>query len=179
MDHTHSPTHFYINTVTTTWCETPAQLLVFSACWVFSCFRHPPNFDTDYRIFNLRTWSFLCVRIHTGVGHTDSESAQHFLLRKTHILFLCSRRDSFVHWILSPKLYQLSHPVTPNDMIFNRIVVLWHLISITHLLRVWIKNLDSTNLSSDFYVKHSVIAPPPLLLHTYPLYITLRIFAWS
>ena len=37
----------------------------------------------DYRIFNVRMSSFLCVRIHTGVGHIDSTSAQHFLLGKT------------------------------------------------------------------------------------------------
>ena len=37
-----------------------------SACWVFSCFRNRPNSDMDYRIFNVRTWSFLCARIHTG-----------------------------------------------------------------------------------------------------------------
>ena len=24
------------------------------ACWVFSCFRNPPNSDMDYRIFNVR-----------------------------------------------------------------------------------------------------------------------------
>ena len=37
----------------------------------------------DYRIFNVRTWSFVCVRAYTrGVGHTDSESAQHFWLGK-------------------------------------------------------------------------------------------------
>ena len=42
----------------------------------------------------MRTWSFLCVRIHTGVGHTDSESAQHFWLGKTDNFFLCSWRDS-------------------------------------------------------------------------------------
>ena len=23
-----------------------------SACWVFPCFRNPPNSDMDYRIFN-------------------------------------------------------------------------------------------------------------------------------
>ena len=46
---------FYINTVTPTWCEAPAQLLFFSACWVFSCFCNPPNSDMDYRIFNVRT----------------------------------------------------------------------------------------------------------------------------
>ena len=53
-----------------------------SACWVFSCFRNPLNSDMDYRIFNMRTWSFVCVRIHAGVGHTDSESAQHFFTLK-------------------------------------------------------------------------------------------------
>ena len=49
-----------------------------SACWVFSCFRNPPNSDMDYRIFNMCTRSFLCVRIHKGVGHIDSKSAQQF-----------------------------------------------------------------------------------------------------
>ena len=44
----------------------------------FLCFRNPPNSDMDYSIFNVRTWPFVCVRIHTGVGHTDSESAQPF-----------------------------------------------------------------------------------------------------
>ena len=40
--HTHMHSHAYINTVTTTWCEAPGQLLVFSARWVFSCFSNPP-----------------------------------------------------------------------------------------------------------------------------------------
>ena len=84
MDRTHS----------TTWCEVSAQLLLFSACWIFSCFRNPPNSDMDYRIFTVRTWSFLRMHIHTGVGHTDSESAQHFWLGKTHKFFLCSWLDS-------------------------------------------------------------------------------------
>ena len=48
---------------------------VFFLCAVFSCFRNPPNSDMD---FNVHTWSFLCVRSHTGVGRTDNESAQHF-----------------------------------------------------------------------------------------------------
>ena len=34
----------------------------------------------DYMIFNVRTWSILCMRIHTGVANTDSESAQRFWL---------------------------------------------------------------------------------------------------
>ena len=52
------------------------HILCVFMCAVFSCFRNPPNYDKDYRIVNVRT--FLCVRIHTGVGHTDNESAQHF-----------------------------------------------------------------------------------------------------
>ena len=60
-----------------------------------SCFHNPPNSYMDYRIFNVRTWSFLCMRIHTHrVGHTDSESAQHFLLWKTHNFILWHRRGS-------------------------------------------------------------------------------------
>ena len=85
-----------------------------SACWIVSCFRNPPNSDMDHRIFNACTWSFLYVRIHTGVGHTDSESAQQFWLGKT-IVFLtelgCEPRVmDGIHWILRPTLYQLSHP---------------------------------------------------------------------
>ena len=57
-----------------------------SACWVFLCFRNPPNSNMDYRIFNVRIWSFLCVRTHTGVGHTNNELA----LGKTDNFFLCS-----------------------------------------------------------------------------------------
>ena len=57
-------------------------LPLFSACWFFSCFSNPPNSDMDYMISNARTWPFLRVRIHTGVGHTDSELAQHFWLEQ-------------------------------------------------------------------------------------------------
>ena len=68
-----------------------------SACWSFSCFHNPPNSDMDCRIFNVRTSLFVFVRVHTGVGHTGSESAQHFWLGKnSHKFVLCSwrRRDS-------------------------------------------------------------------------------------
>ena len=58
------------------------------ACWVFLCFRNPPDSDMDYRIFNVITWSFWCVRIHTGVWHTDNESAQHIWLWKTITIFV-------------------------------------------------------------------------------------------
>ena len=45
----------------------------------------------DYGIFNVRT--FLCVRMHTGLGQIDNESAQHFDSEKLHIVLVCSGRD--------------------------------------------------------------------------------------
>ena len=86
-----------------------------SACLVFSCFRNRPNSDMDYRSFNVRTWPFLCVHIHTGVGHTDSQSAQHLWLGKTLTNRSCAPdgiRTSGL-WISSPTLYPLSHPAAP------------------------------------------------------------------
>ena len=55
----------------------------FFLCAVLSCFHNPPNSDMDYRVFNVRMWSFVWVRIHTGVGHTA------FWLRKTLTIFSC------------------------------------------------------------------------------------------
>ena len=81
-----------------------------SACRVFSCFRNPPNSDMDYRIFNVSTWSFVCLRIHTGVEHTDSESAQPLWLGKTITNISCADGVGVwtgpVHWISSSTLYQ-------------------------------------------------------------------------
>ena len=57
----------------------PVFSSVFPPC--VSCFRNPPRSHMDNRIFNVRT--FFCVRLQTGVGHTDCESAQHFWLGKT------------------------------------------------------------------------------------------------
>ena len=74
----------------------------------------------DYRIFNVRTSSFLSLRIHTVRGgwahHTDSESPQHFSLAKTLTTSSCAPDAGGVPtsalWISSPTLYPLSHPVT-------------------------------------------------------------------
>ena len=85
--------------------------------------------------FSVHVWSEIrapeCTRLHrfasgfhmvnmdiidTGVGHTDSESAQHFWLGKTHKVFLCSWWGSNLghRWprILSLMLYQLNHRTT-------------------------------------------------------------------
>ena len=53
------------------------------------------------------------MRIHTGLGHTENESAQHFWLRKPQC-FSCAANGvrTLGHLNLSPTLYQLSHPVT-------------------------------------------------------------------
>ena len=44
--------HTYINTVTTTWCEAPVQLLFVSACWVFSCLfiNYTFTIRTDWKV---------------------------------------------------------------------------------------------------------------------------------
>ena len=78
MDRTHSLMHLHqpsYNHVVRS-----ASSAIFSACWVFSCFRIPPNSDMGYRVFIVHTWSFLCVCVQTGVGHTDSESVQWVLM---------------------------------------------------------------------------------------------------
>ena len=79
-----------------------------------------------YRIFLVHTLSFLCVRIHTGFGHTDSESAQHFWLGKTHKLFVCSWRDSNVSPLdldsnAVPVESPLGGPRTPTCFIFQEL----------------------------------------------------------
>ena len=46
-------------------------LPLFSACWVFSCFRNPQNSDMTTESSSLtcvRYHSYACVYIHTGVG---------------------------------------------------------------------------------------------------------------
>ena len=73
------------------------------------CVKHQLNFSVHAGSFHvscstelghglqdliMRTWSVLCICIHMGVRHTDSESAQKFWIRKTHKFFLCSRWDS-------------------------------------------------------------------------------------
>ena len=52
------------------------------------------NSDMVYRIFNMRTWSFLCVSVglHTGIGHTDTSQHNIFDSEKLSQFFLCSRR---------------------------------------------------------------------------------------
>ena len=82
-------------------------------CAVFSCFRNPPNSYKDHRIFNVRTWSLVCVRVYTrGLGIPTT--SQHNILTRenSHNFVLCSRRGSNLGSLdLELMLNQLSHPV--------------------------------------------------------------------
>ena len=72
-------------------------LPLFSACWVFSCFRNLSNSNMDYRIFNVRTWSFL--------GTPTASQRNIFYSEKLIKFFLHSWHDSnSVHgmWSLLP-----------------------------------------------------------------------------
>ena len=71
--------HTYINTVTTM-CEAPTRLLLFSTCWVLSCFCNPPNSDMDYRIAIVRTWSFLSTPTASRHNIFDSEKLTIFFI---------------------------------------------------------------------------------------------------
>ena len=70
-----------------------------SACWVFSCFRNPPNSDMDYRIFNVRTWPFLSVHMHTGGWAHRHRVSTTFLTRKNSISFSCAP-DRIQTWVM-------------------------------------------------------------------------------
>ena len=70
------------------------------------------------RIFNVRTWSFFCVRIHTGVGHTTPTTNQRniFDLKKPAqicLMLLTGFEPRVDLWISSTTLYALSHTVAP------------------------------------------------------------------
>ena len=99
--------------------QSRATQWVWGAWWVFTCYHNPPNSDMDYKIFNVRTWSFLRVRIHTGVGHTDSESAQHVWLGQTLTNRSCAPDADGIrtlsHWLSSLTFYQLSPPPSPRN----------------------------------------------------------------
>ena len=52
----------------------------------FSCFHNPPNSDTEYRIFNVRTWSFL----HGGWAHRQRFSTTFLTRKNSHKFVSCA-----------------------------------------------------------------------------------------
>ena len=69
----------------------------------------------DRRIFNVHTWSFLSMRIHTGDGHTD-ESAQQFWLEKKKNSQICLvLLTGFEPWVFgSPRVRRSTNWATPS-----------------------------------------------------------------
>ena len=96
-----------------------------SACWVFSCFRNPPNSDMDYTIFK-RAYMTILVHAYTHRGlpvwhtHWQRVSTTFFDPENCHKLCVCSWQGSnlgvFGSWVRHS--YQLSqHPCHPNRLI--------------------------------------------------------------
>ena len=85
-----------INTVTTTRCKAPAQLLFFNACWVCSCFRNARNSDMDYRIFNVRMLFRMRAYTNGSWAHRQRVSTTSLTRGKTQSLSACvpDGRDS-------------------------------------------------------------------------------------
>ena len=108
VDRTHSLySHTYINTVTTTWREAPAQLLLSSACWVYGV-------SVIHRTLTWTTGSVSCACHHScacvytrGLG--TPTACQHNVFDSEKLQKKSSAPDGIrtpVLWILSPTLYQ-------------------------------------------------------------------------
>ena len=81
----------------------------------FSCFRNPSNSNMDYMICYVRTRLFLCVRVHTGVGHTDSAASQHNIFDSEKLeFFVFFWRDSNLgSWNLESNALAIEAPRHP------------------------------------------------------------------
>ena len=89
---------------------TESRYPTYDACWVFKCFHNPPNFDMDYRIFNVHTDvnARNCTR---GCTDTVRESA---LKDDSGRKIPCRTGDSNLRQQRNgPMLYQLSYVPTP------------------------------------------------------------------
>ena len=80
---------------------------------VSGCFHDPPNFDTDYRVSNMRTWFFnACVYAH---GQGTPIVGQHIIFDLEKLSFSCPDRFWTLNlWISSLVRSPLSQPVTPH-----------------------------------------------------------------
>ena len=76
VDSTHSLTHFTSTQLQSRGAKRQLSYYFFSACWVFSCLRNLSNSGMDYRIFNVRMWSFLWMRIHMESNWKPWDSRQ-------------------------------------------------------------------------------------------------------
>ena len=70
-----------------------------SACWVFLCFRNPQSSDMDYRIFNVRTWSWL-VHVYTHGDFGAPTASQHHILDLEKLMKFSCAPDRTQTWVL-------------------------------------------------------------------------------
>ena len=93
---------FFLHHHWTLWPGVCLHAFVFYFLYVFL---NPPNSDTDYRIFNVHTWSFLCMRVHTGVAAHRQRVSTTFSTQKNSHNFSCAPDGARVWtpglWILS------------------------------------------------------------------------------
>ena len=105
-----------------------------SACCIFACFRNPPNSDMDYRIFNVCACSFLCVRIHTGVGYTNSVSTHFWVRGKNSLSFLCAP-DRILTRVMECEVWRSTNWATPPPQLEHEVLprssLRWHWCQIT------------------------------------------------
>ena len=86
--------HAFTHTLTSTQFQprgAERQLSYFSACWVFSCFRNPPNSDMGYRIFNVRICCAAVPRKMDRIANwcfTPSQPWRVIIIRAKQIVFL-------------------------------------------------------------------------------------------
>ena len=68
--------------------------------------------------------SSLCVRIHTGVGHTPTTSRHNFFRSEKLTNFYCAPDGVRISglWISSPTIYQLSHPTPHHPSLTARVL---------------------------------------------------------
>ena len=87
---------------------TESRYPTYGACWVFQCFRNPPNSDMDYGVFNVRTDVNACDC--AGGCMTTKESLHReknpLPHRGIEPASAACRSDALTNWATSPLLLQ-------------------------------------------------------------------------
>ena len=79
---------------------------IYGVCWVFWCCHNPPNFDKDYRIFNVRPDVNACD---CTLECTDTERESALEVDSGRKIPCHTRQSSLSHWRAGLTLYQLSY----------------------------------------------------------------------
>ena len=79
------------------------------------------------RFFYVRTWLFLYVHVHTGVGHTDSASAQHFCFEKLSPIFFLSLSFTIINHTIDAYLsvYRIIYNIYIYIFFIHCIIPFW------------------------------------------------------